>query len=134
MEQSAQTPSQSPSHNRQRGTRLTMRCAGNMSPQASNPCGKVKLLAAARIAQIMNFAPVEICDVTVTRAATRKSAGRKEGNPDAKIQSSTCASEKMESTMSQKQIATATRPSPARRKRRNKPAALSKQLTTEIII
>src|SRR5207302_3014304 len=121
-----------PSHHRQRGMRVATRSAGNISPQASNPCGKVKLLAAASTAQIMNFASVEICTMTVTRAATRKSAGRNDGNPEAKIQSSTWAGEKMERTMSHKQIATATRLSPARRSKRKRPAALSQQLTTEI--
>src|ERR1700730_6433159 len=107
---------------------------GKVSPHASNPCGKLKLLAVAKNPHKANFQQVGISVPTTTSPATRKSAGRNEGNPEAKIQSSNFAVEKLVSTASQEQMATAPRPSPARRSRTKTPAAVSQPQSTESII
>src|SRR2546422_161322 len=110
------------------------RSTGKVRPHASNPCGKLKLLAVANSPPKTNFQAVGIFAPITTSPATRKSAGRKEGNPEAKIQSSNCAGEKIVNAASQKQMATALGPRPARRNKTKMPAAVSQEQRTESII
>src|SRR2546421_6283465 len=126
--QNAQRPSHAASHNLQRGMCRESKSTGKVRTQARSPCGKVKLLAVARRAHKTNVHPVGRPSVPMRmRPATRKSAVKKEGNPDAKIQSSYWASEKIVTTASQKQTAIAPAPIRRRRGRRQMPAGESEQ-------
>src|ERR1700704_1922363 len=123
------------SHERHRGILRMSSRAGNVSPHASNPFAKLKLLAVAKTAQKVNFQAVGRRSApNTTRLATKKSAGKNEGKPEAKIHSSYFAGVKIVSTASQKENAIAARPSPERRSKMKMPAAVSQQQTTESII
>src|SRR5205823_1966837 len=132
--QIAPRPIQAISHDRHRATWRMRRSTGKVRPHASNPCGKLKLLAVANSPLKTNFQAVEIFAPITTSPATRKSAGKKEGNPEAKIQISYFAGVKIVSAASQKQMATAPGPRPARRNKTQMPATVSQQQTTESII
>src|SRR4051812_4282309 len=116
---------------RQRGRRSEISSIGNVKPQARRPWASVNVLATARTAQSRNFHRVKIAAPVATRASTRKSSGRNEGNPDAKSQSSNGAVENSARTMSQKQIASAGRFRPDLRSRTNTPAAVSQEAATD---
>src|SRR3981189_3532135 len=113
------------SQDRQRGTCRIRNSTGKVRPHASKPCGKLKLLAIANSPHQINFQAVEIFVPITTSPATTNSTGRKEGKPEAKIQSSNCAGEKIVNAASAKQRPTAPRPRPARRSKMKMPAAVS---------
>src|ERR1041384_3844626 len=123
------------SHNRQRGVARMSSSIGKVRPQASKPLARLKLLAVARTTQRTNFQTVVSSSVPITTSAvTRKSAGKNDGKPEAKIQSSNWAVLKIVNTASQKQIAIAPGRRFDRQSKMKMPAAMNQQQTTESLI
>src|SRR2546423_1181015 len=117
---------------RQRRIDFASRTIGKVRPHASKPFGRLNELAVASVAQRINFHAVPIRSVPITTsAATRNSAGKKDGNPEAKSQSSNFAGVKIARTASQKQIAIAPARSSDRRSKRKIPMAVSQQQMTD---